>query len=97
MSKICGQINYKKNYNGYKNSLRELSLESLEERRQKLTRRMTKKLSEHEKTKDLFPLNDKTHTMLTRKTNKYKIYKSNTERLRRSAVIKMQHILNTDN
>ena len=42
----------------------------------------------------MFPINKKMHTMETRKQEKYKVEHANTERLRKSAIIYMQNLLN---
>ena len=42
----------------------------------------------------MFPLNEKNHSMKTRNFEKYKVQKAHTERLKRSAVIYMQNLLN---
>ena len=42
----------------------------------------------------MFPLKEKTHTMHTRKTEKYEVMKANTDRLKDFALIYMQNLLN---
>ena len=42
----------------------------------------------------MFPLNDKRHEMGTRKPEKFKVIKANTERFKKSAMIYMQNLLN---
>ena len=42
----------------------------------------------------MFPLNVKTHSMETRKDEKFKVQFANTERLKNSAIIYMQNLLN---
>ena len=44
----------------------------------------------------LFPLNQKFHQMNTRNVEKYKVQHAYTERLKKSAIIYMQNILNED-
>ena len=44
----------------------------------------------------MFPENEKRHNMKTRLAQKYKIEHANTERLKRSSLIYMQHLLNED-
>ena len=48
----------------------------------------------NDKTKDMFPLNFKTHNMDTRYAEKYKVQHANTERLKNSSIIFMQMLLN---
>ena len=49
---------------------------------------------ENPKTKHMFPKSAKTHNMKTRPNEKYKIEHAHTERLRKSSIIYMQHLLN---
>ena len=44
--------------------------------------------------KDLFPLRDKKHGMITRNQEMFEIKKANTKRLQNSPVIYMQKLLN---
>ena len=44
--------------------------------------------------KKMFPLNERMHEMETRKPEKYRVNHANTERLKKSANIDMQHLLN---
>ena len=46
--------------------------------------------------KSLFPLNVKKHDMKNRKKFKYKVFKVNTERYKKSSVISMQKLLNNE-
>ena len=45
----------------------------------------------------MFPLNRKAHNMKTRNFEKYEVQYANTERLRKSAIIYMQNLLNKNN
>ena len=83
-------------YKNYKNALLQLNLDSLESRRQGLLLKFAKDGIKHNKLNSLFPLNEKGHTMETRKPNKYKVLHANTDRFRKSSIIKMQHLLNSD-
>ena len=42
----------------------------------------------------MFPLNNKLHNMETRNGEKYEVQKANTDRLKNSAIIYMQNLLN---
>ena len=42
----------------------------------------------------MFPLNEKSHQMNTRKGEKYRVQYSKTERLKNSAITYMQNLLN---
>ena len=82
------------NYRGYKKGLTTLNLETLEERRENLCLRFARKCVRNEKTKSMFPLNIKEHKMKTRNFEKYEVQHANTDRLRKSAIIYMQNLLN---
>ena len=48
------------------------------------------------KTKSMFPMNTKTHSMETRSKEKFMVNPAKTERLKKSAVIFMQTMLNRE-
>ena len=81
-------------YKTYKNALNLLNLETLDERREILSLNFAKRTSKHPKLNKMFPLNEKSHSMETRNYEKYKVQKAHTERLKRSALISMQNLLN---
>ena len=59
-----------------------------------LTLKFAMKAKNHDKMKYLFPLNIKSHSMQTRKSEKYLVLKTNTERFKNSPIISMQKMLN---
>ena len=81
-------------YQSYKKALVELGLETLDERREQLCLKFALKCSKNEKAKKMFPLNEKTHIMNTRKTEKCQVQHANTDRLQNFAQIYMQNLLN---
>ena len=81
-------------YIGYRKSLQKLDLETLHERREKLCLNFARKCLRNSKTKNLFPINVKSHQMETRKKEKFEIQHANTERYRKSSIIYMQKLLN---
>ena len=81
-------------YISYKNALCILDIESLNDRRQNLCLNFAMKASKRPKMKKMFPLNDKSHNMGTRKTEKFKVQHALTDRLKDSALIYMQNLLN---
>ena len=85
-----------KKYKTYKESLLLLNLSTLEERRDTLSLRWAKKCTENEKVAHMFPLNKKKHKYNTRNKEKYTVFKANTERMKRSPIIYMQHLLNKE-
>ena len=81
-------------YETYENSLMKLDMETLETRRISLCLAFAKKASKNPKCKTMFPLNDKKHDMKTRNGDIYKVQHANTSRLKSSAIIYMQNLLN---
>ena len=51
-------------------------------------------VKKHPKHKNMFPLNQKSHNMQTRFTEKYKAQHPHTQRLKSSSIIDMQHLVN---
>ena len=84
----------KEKYDSYENARKILKIETLYERREKLLKIFGKKCLKLEQTNYLFPLNDRTHGMQTRKNEKYKVLHANTERFKNSAVPYIQRVLN---
>ena len=81
-------------YKSYENALKILDVETLNDRRINLCLNFARKSSKHPKMKWMFPLNDKSHQMGTRRPPKYKVQHANTDRLKDSALIFMQNLLN---
>ena len=94
VQKSAMKIIFKEKYNGYKNALSKLDLETLSDRREQLCLSFALKCVKHPKTQDMFPLNEKTYEIKTRHTEKYKVQHANTGRLKSSSIIYMQHLLN---
>ena len=83
----------KEKYSTYSEALLLLNMETLENRRSKLLLQFAEKCLKNDKFSNLFPTNQKTGL---RKSEKYKVGFCNTERMRRSSIIQMQHQLNTE-
>ena len=83
-------------YQGYKEALKHMSLDSLKERREKMALRFIKKSLKQETFSKLFPLNNPNHLMRKRNPEKYAVNISKTERYRMSAVPYLQRLLNDD-
>ena len=81
-------------YQSYKKSLNYLGLETLEERRKSLCLRFALKSLENENEIQMFSLNKKVHTMKTRNSELLQVQHANTSRLKNSALIYMQNIVN---
>ena len=83
-------------FQNYKKGLKRLKIETLDERRNKLCLSFAKKCLRNDKVKSLFPLNQPKHKMKKRKTKKYEVFKSRTERHKRSALPYMRNLLNSE-
>ena len=77
----------------YKTALLTLDLETLEERREKLTAKFSNFAKNHDKLKSLFRLNMKSHKMNTRNKQTF-LMNANTDRFMNSSIMKMQRLLN---
>ena len=84
-------------YELYENALNILGIETLDERREQLCLRFAKKSAKHPKFSHLFPKNLKEHKMTTRNCEKFKVEMAKNERLKKSAIIYMQNLLNENN
>ena len=81
-------------YFSYSHALNLLDLDSLSDRREQLCLSFAQKCTKNPKMKNMFPLNDKTHAMDKRSFEKYKVQHANTDRLKNSAIIYLQNMLN---
>ena len=81
-------------YQSYRKALDILNLEPLEQRREYLCLKFAQRCSKNDKTKQMFPLNEKIHGMDLRNKEKFKVQHANTHRLKNSAIIYMQKLLN---
>ena len=83
-------------YQGYKEALKHMSLDSLKERREKMALRFIQKSLKQDTFSRLFPLNLNHHLMRKRNPEKYSVNIAKTERYRKSAVPFLQRLLNDD-
>ena len=81
-------------YESYQKSLDTLNLETLKERRHNLCLRFAIKCTKNPISQKMFPLKKKKHNMEVRNMEKYEVQHANTDRLRKSAIINMQNMLN---
>ena len=81
-------------YRSYRKSLQELELDTLEQRRENLCLNFALKAIENEKTKHMIPLRNTKNKMKTRNEEIFEVQKANTNRLKDSAIIYMQRLLN---
>ena len=84
----------KNRYQTYQKSLSELNLTSLDSRRDQLCLKWALNCRKNEKTRHIFPLNDRKHNHHLRKIQKYFVQNANAERLKKSPIIYMQNLLN---
>ena len=94
VQKTAIKIILQEQYQGYKQGLAQLDLQTLESRREELCLNFALKCTKNTKMQHMFPLNSKTHSMNTRMEEKYEVKHANTDRLRNSAIIYMQNLLN---
>ena len=73
-----------------------IGMDSLEQRREKLCLKFAKACVRHEKLSDMFPKSNKMHLMDKREKEVYCVKRAKTERLRRSAIVNMQKLLNNE-
>ena len=81
-------------YTDYSDALKQLNLQTLDERRRHLCFKFAKKCLMVEKFKKMFPLNVKSHNMSKRNNERYRVNRSLTERHKLSAIPYMQRLLN---
>ena len=96
VQKSAMKIIFDTKYKGYENSLKTLDMDTLANRRSKLCLEFAKKCVKNENLQHKFPLNDKSHTMRTRRPEKYKVTHAKKEKYKKSAKIQMQMMLNRD-
>ena len=94
--KTFSKMILKEKYVNYENALIILNLDSLKSRREVLCEKFAKHGIKYNKLADLFPENNKNHKMKTRESEKYDVKFANTDRLKNSSIINMQHCLNND-
>ena len=96
VQKSAVRVILRNSYKDYETGLAKLNLETLDDRRENLCLSFARKCTKNKKLSHMFPLREKTHEMKTRKNEKYQVYKANNERYRNSAIIHMQHLLNSN-
>ena len=96
MQKAAVRVIMGKSYKSYKESLKELSLDTLEKRREILCLKFAKKCLKNEKLKNLFPMSKKKHEMKKRNIRKYETRKIKTSRFQGSAIPYMTKLLNDE-
>ena len=94
IQKVALRIILQEDYLDYASALKLCGLDSLRDRRTKLSFSFAKKCLTSDKSSDLFPLNVK--TVNTRPHEKYHVMHAKTERLAKSAVPYLQRLLNSN-
>ena len=82
------------NHNPIHNHNHNLDMKNLSECRAALCLSFAQKCAKNQKTAHMFPKNEKVHNMETRQPETYKVQHANAERLRKSSIIYMTHLLN---
>ena len=95
VQKVAVKIILQERYESYEQSLVELNLENLTQRRDKLCLKFAKKCLKHEQTKEMFPLNDDPEYDI-RKKQKFYVQFAHTNRLRDSTIPQLQRVLNSE-
>ena len=80
VQKAALRVILQNNYTSYKSGLRQLNLQTLNKRRDKLCLKFAKKCLKNDKVRDLFPKNKSKHRIKKRKGNLFKTNKTNTQR-----------------
>ena len=96
VQKAALRLNMGNSYQGYKQALQHMKLDSLKERRKKMALSFAKKSLKLDNFSKFFPLNKPMHLMTKRNPDKYAVNSANTERYRRSTVPFLQRLLNED-
>ena len=96
VQKSALKIILKEKYIDYKNALSVMKMDSLEVRREKLCLKFAKACVKNEKVSDIFPRDCMNHSMEKRGREVFYVKKAKTERLRKSAVVSIQNLLNKD-
>ena len=94
--KTFAKLVLREKYKNYEDALLNLNLDSLEVRRRNLCLKFAQTGIKHKTLDDLFPINEKLHSMKTRDENKYKVNFANTNRFKNSSIITMQNMLNAN-
>ena len=94
VQKVCLRIILKENYYNYDEALRRTKLLTLVARREKLCLNFARKCVQNENTWYMFRLNQSSHNMKTRHSEKYEVQHSRTDRLAKSAIPYLQRLLN---
>ena len=85
-----------KHYLNYKDGLKKVGIDSLEDRRITLCSKFAKNCLKNKKTETMFPLRKKIHTMDNRCEEKFKVNFAKTERMKKSSIPYMQNELNSE-
>ena len=96
IQKCALKIIFEDKYLDYQNALNKIDLETLSERRETLCRSFARKGVSNVKIKKHFRINSKKHKMNTRYPEIYEVDFAHTERLKKSPIIYMQNLLNTE-
>ena len=94
LQKTFCKLVLEEDFSTYNEALVTLGLQTLTERRQKLTLDFAKRSISDDILRDLFLIKRKRHEMATRNTEKYSVNHANTNRYKNSPIPTMQNMLN---
>ena len=90
------RIILKDGYSSYTEALERLKLEDLNSRRNNLCKKFAVNCVTNERTKKHFKLNNKSHSMNTRTSEKYNVDFAHTEKFKKSTIPYLQRLLNEE-
>ena len=96
VQKAAVRVILKTKYTTYKEGLRKLKIETLDQRREQLCLKFAQNCLKNEKVRNFFPKKKNIHQMKKRKGQQFVINKTNTKRYKRSAIPYMQNLLNDE-
>ena len=94
LQKSAFRVILKDSYESYENALQVMNMDTLDVRREKLCLRFAKSCLRHSRMKTMFPVNETSHSMMKRHSEKFKVNKATTNRYKLSAIPYMQRMLN---
>ena len=94
VQKTALKVILKNKYHTYEYALQKTNLEALETRRESLCLNFARKCLQNDVTKNFFPANECGTNCKTRSPESFDVQHAHTDRLRKSPIIYMQHLLN---
>ena len=95
--KTFAKLILKEEYMNYENALVQLNLDTLADRREKISQKFAIDGIKFNTMSDLLKKKEKNHKMEIKKSEAYDVNFANTERMKKSSIIYLQNLLNNDN